>query len=537
MTPSHHKTNLYLLLIAVMVVVITSCSKDDFNPDLEASDVWQPNIAFPLAYSEIGIDDFAQANDSTTIIITDNDQFCTLVYRNEVFDLRADQLIQLPDQSVSTAFSLNNSEILTLNNSGQVHISQSRDLQFQVSQGIEIDSVLLKNSSLVIDYSSDFPMNSELTITIPGLIKNNIAFSQIIPLVYSGTAISGQLSIPLHMYHMDLTKNGTTHNTLQVFYDITIQGNGSSASPGNSIQCNAGFHSLEFQNLFGFTGQQYIANIPDSVELSIFNNALGTGSFTVAEPLIRFDISNSLGIPFNARISQLTAINTNQSNFVVATGLPDPLPVVSPTIAQAGQTLYSSFTLNNSNSNITSLIDEQPGFILVQSQIATNPAGHSINFMTDSSRLAMNIHVELPLYGTASDFKIRDTLPFNYNDLENVEQLTLRLNIENWFPLEADIQLIFTDENYNGLDTLFVPGEVLIPSGIIPANSERVLMPGKKIQDHTFDKSRILRLLNAKNILIEAGASSYQNGSTNVKIYNDYKLKIKIGAIAKTRIQ
>ena len=43
------------------------------------------------------------------------------------------------------------------------------------------------------------------------------------------------------------------------------------------------------------------------------------------------------------------------------------------------------------------------------------------NFATDSSNLSVDVEVRLPLYGTASNFRIRDTLPFSYDDLDNVE--------------------------------------------------------------------------------------------------------------------
>jgi hypothetical protein len=527
-----------LVILLMLLIFNISCSKDDFNPDLDESPAWEPEIAFPLAYTEIGISDLAQANDSSTTIIIGNDQFCTLVYHDKVFELNAEQLVQIPDQSFQSQFYLDNGQILTLINSGQVQVSRTQEINFSVSQGMEADSMILKNSQLVINCLSEFPSDASIRITIPGLVKNGITFTEIIPLNNTGSGTTTSMtSFPMHDYHMDLTKNGITTNTLVVNYTIKINGNGANTTTTQSIQCDAVFQSLKFQSLYGYIGQQSIINIPDSVELSIFNNASGTGNFAIAQPKIRFDIANSLGIPFHARISQLTAMNSNQTSFTVATGIPDPLPVNSPTINQIGQTQYSNFTLDHTNSNIQSLIAEQPGHLIAQTQVTTNPNGPAANFITDSSNLSINIHAELPLYGTASDFKIKDTVPFHYNDLANVENMLLRLNIENWFPIEAGLQLIFIDDNYLPLDTIFLNGEVVIPSGIIAGNSDRVSIAGKKIQDHLFDSARINKILNAKNIVVVATASTYQQGNTNVKIFSDYKLKIKIGAIVKMKIQ
>jgi hypothetical protein len=510
-----------------------SCSKDDFTPDLAASD-WSPELAFPLADSEISMSDLAHVNDTSTTMVVDDDKFCTLIYRGDVFDLSASQLVTVPDQGHQSQFSLNNSEILTYNNTGQVSVSQSHNLIFNVSQGIELDSMILKNTEMILNINSDFPADATVQVTCPSLLKEGNAFVQTIQMNYSGGPSFAMASFPLNDYHADLTNNGTSHNTLTVNYTITFNGNNGPVSSSNAMSINMVLQNPEYKVLYGYLGQQNLSNIPDTVTLSIFNNAVGTGSFTVAEPSIHFDISNSLGIPFAARISQLTAVS--QTSFTVASGIPDPLPVSSPTIAQQGQTLTGSFTMDNTNSNVTSMISDQPKYLTVQSHVNTNPAGRTINFITDSSHLAVKMIVELPLYGTASNFVIRDTVPFNYNDLENVESLKLRLNIENWVPLDAAIQLVFTDESNTPLDTLFFPGEVVVPSGIVSGTGERVTISGKKITDMVFDQQRISRILGAKKIEIIATANTYQQGSVNVKIYNDYRLKVKIGAIAKLKI-
>lgn len=529
---------LYVIIrIAILCMLLSSCSKDDFNPDLDASPDWSPEIAMPLAYTEIGIEDLAHANDSNTIVVINNEQYCTLIYHDRVFDLHASQLVQIPDQVLQRQFSLNNSEILTLSNNGQIQVTNRSDLFFPAGQDVEADSMILKNSELTIDCISDFPANSTIEIDIPGLRKNGVGFKETITLTTNGNGSVQEVStFPLNNYFVDFTKSGTVHNTLEIIYNVTISGNGSGVSPSNSIQCNAVFQDMDFKTMYGYLGQQNIGNIADSIEISIFKNAGSTGSFTVAEPSITIDISNSIGIPIDARISQLTAFHSNQTNFVVATGIPDPLPVNSPSISQVGETFYSGFTMHNNNSNVNSLISQQPGFLLMQSQIAINPAGRSINFLTDSSMLAMDVRVELPLFGTANDFKIIDTVPFNYNDLEQVETLTLRINVENWFPMEAGIQLVFTDDENNNLDTLFLPGEIIIPSGILSGNDERVSAAGKKIIDQPFSSARIQKILKAKNIIVNAAASTVQNGTKNVKIFNDYKLKVKLGIVAKMKI-
>lgn len=526
-------------MIPVLLAFLSiSCNKDDFNPDLLEPTVWEPEIAFPLVYTEIGISDLANVNDSNTTIVTDPDQFCTLIYNGRAFEISAAQMVTVPNQSFQRQYSLNNNQILTLGNSGQVQVTKTHMVDFSIPQGVEIDTLYCKSGSLNLSFSSDFNVDASVVIQIPSLTKNGIPYSTTLPLDYSGgIPVVNTLSTPLTGYRFDFTSGNTSHNKLAITYQITFTGGAAGVSTGNQISCASEFDSVKYSILYGYTGQQSLSNIQDSIEISIFNNSIGTGSFSIAEPKIRFDISNSLGIPFSARLNQLTALNGNLTSFVVANGIPDPLPVLSPVVAQAGQVLLSGFTLDNTNSNVVALIDQQPKYFISQSQVTTNPNGRVINFLTDTSKIAMDVHVELPFYGTAENFKIKDTVPFSYNDLDQVEALTIRINLENGFPLESSIQLIFADDSLNALDTLFSENEVVIASGVVDQVTGRVTVPGKKIHDHVFSRERIEKILSAKYIYVISSATTFNGGNTNVKIYNDYKLKLKIGAIAKMKIQ
>lgn len=527
-----------ILLAAIIAILGTGCNKDDFNASLLEQTVWTPEVAFPLVHTEMGIADLAQVNDSNTTLIIDENQFCTLLYNSRAFEVTAQQLLVIPDQNFSKAYGLNANQIATLGNTGTVSISKSHTVDFSLSQGAEIDSMFFKAGDLELSFSSDFPLNGSIQLIIPGLIKNGLPLSTTLPVNYNGTLpVTVATTLPLAGYKGDFTESGTAHNRLRVDYTIVLSGSASSITTGNRISCNPVFKGIQFSSLFGYAGQQNLTNFKDSVEISIFNNSIGSGSFSIAEPKIRFDITNSLGLPINARVTQLLALNGNLTSFVVATGVPDPLPVNSPGINQIGQSAFSSIQLDHNNSNITAMIDQQPKYLISQTQATTNPAGHTLNFLLDSSKIAVDVHVELPFYGTADNFKVKDTVPFSYNDLANVSELMLRMDLENGFPLESSVQLIFTDEQNQPLDTLFNINEVVIPSGTIGAGSERVSIPGKKTHDQFFDVSRIAKILNAKKIIVVATATSANNGNTNVKIFADYQLKIKIGAIAKMKIQ
>jgi len=521
-------------IISITFLLCVSCRKEDFDPDKFQTPDWHPQVALPLVYSILDIQDMAGINDSAVTLETDANQFCTIVYEGRIFELPATDLVSFTDQSYQNSISLNNNQILTLTANGQVTFSGTQLLDFSMSQGIEIDSINLKAGSLMMNFSSDFRNNINIQLTIPEMISPaGQVYTAIIPMQYNGTIpVTHQINVPLSGYEFDMTDGGTIHNRLRINYQVTVMGSAAGITSGNSISWNTSFSDIRYNTVYGYIGQQNFTGLRDSVEISMFGNSVGSGTFTIADPLITFDISNSIGIPFSAHLTQLVAMNANLTDFTVANGIPDPLPVLSPTINQAGQTIHSAFTLHRNNSNMVALIAQQPKFLISQTQLSTNPSGVSINFLQDTARIAVDMHCELPLFGTAKDFTINDTVPFSYSDLNNVEELTLRVDIENGFPLEAGVELVFLDKNFNPVDTIFTGTETIIQSGTVDATSGRVTAPGKKIVDRLFERSRINKILSAENILVKAIATSTNNGNTNVRIYSDYQLKVKVGAIA-----
>ncbi len=522
----------------IFLLGFQSCSKDDFIPDNLKDPDWSPELALPLAYSEIGIDDLAHNNDTSTVILVDANQFCTLLYKGRVFELDGKQLIQVPDQMAGQSFQLNSTQISALNASGQVLVTGNQNITFSVSQGVEIDSMTLAGGILEFEILSQFPLNANVRITLPAMKNAGLVFSQSIDLIYNGMSpVQALASCPLANYKVDLSQGGTGHNMLQIQFAVTFQGNSSQVNSSQTLQIDTRMKSMDYSMIYGYAGQQTLISPPDSVAISIFKNALGSGSFSIANPTITFDISNSVGIPFLGRVPSLTGLNHNMTSYIACTGIPDPLPLTSPSLTQVGQTMHSGFSLNSSNSNIMAMIQNNPAWLIASTQTSTNPSGYARNYIPGDGKLVVDMTLSLPLHGTATNFVIRDTLPFTYNDLDKVESFTLRLGIENWFPLESNARLIFTDDQFNPLDSVFTNSNLIIPSGKIQGNSERVSIPGYKIAEEKLDVNRINKIKGATKIIVETIANTVNNGTTDVKIYHDYKMKVNIGARVKLKVK
>src|ERR1035437_10877225 len=85
------------LFMAILIFTIQSCIKDNFKLNKLAKTDWNPNIAVPLIYSSLTVQDILTKADHQGVVSVGNDNFCTIVYKGNLFSLKGSDLIQIPD--------------------------------------------------------------------------------------------------------------------------------------------------------------------------------------------------------------------------------------------------------------------------------------------------------------------------------------------------------------------------------------------------------------------------------------------------------
>ncbi|MFH1005255.1 MAG: hypothetical protein V1781_07160 [Bacteroidota bacterium] len=524
----------YLLSAAIMISVIQSCVKDNFEFNKLTKTEWNPNIAVPLVYSSLTIQDILNRSNQQNQIIVGSDNFCTLIYRGNLFSLSASDLIQIPNQQPpSYSAPLSPAQIAVLSSIGTVTASYSQTVNFvSGTNSPEIDSVIFKTGNISISLNSDFRFSGQIVIKIPAAKKNGVVFSKTLLLAYSGSVpVIATANYDLAGYTFDMTNGGTIYNQFAINYDITLTGSGTPPLTTNEITFNQSLSDMKFDKLFGDIGQLALSPDKDTVALSIFRNAFGTGNFTLVNPKIKIVISNSYGVPIAANISQFDGYKPKTGNYSI-TGSPNPLPIYSPNFSQIGQNLTGSFTLDNSNSNIVSVINNIPEYVIYKINSQTNPSGATHNnFVIDSSHFKVDMEIEMPLWGTAKNFSLIDTADFKMDQtiIDDIESGLFRVYNSNGFPIDIEMQIYFTDSIYNKLDSLMLPNQLILQSAIVNLSTGIVISPTQKTYDVVFTKTKLENLKRSKHILIKAVANTTNGGNTNVKFYSDYKLDVKLG--------
>lgn len=415
-------------------------------------------------------------------------------------------------------------------------IKDSSLVNFQAGGATQINSLSCKTATLAINISYGIKHNASIVISIPAATLGGVPFSQTIPITYSGSSpVIVNQNYDLSNYTIDMTNHGTTHNTLNVYYTITITKDANPTNVGDAVSFTETFTNVAYNNIVGYLGQQALSPNTDTIPITIFNNNLLTGNIQLVNPQIKVFLTNSYGLPIQANFNIFEGYTPGHAPVAINyTGAPpNPLnPIVIPVPATIGQSAKDSFALNGTNSNLVSLLNNFPKNVIYNISSLSNPLGPVYNnFITDTSQFRVDMEVDLPLYGTVTNFMFQDTVKYSFNlNTNNVEAITVRAFINNGFPLDVGMKLTFVDSAYNVIDELVNPlYTVVIPSASINTTTHMVTSPTQHSADFTIPSSVIPQLNKVKHILIGAKVNSANSSSTPVKIYNYYHLDVSLG--------
>jgi hypothetical protein len=544
-----------VFLFGASALFWASCTKDYFDGEKldKAMDQleWDPEIAVPLVYSSYSIEDLLAGNEDVVgdFVQIGSDKLITLVYEDELLSLKAEDAMIIPDQAFVVAY--NQPVTIPSYVGNSITFSGSQNNAFNGGSGNQIDSIYLKSGFLNLTFTSTFQHDVSVNISIPDLQKNGVPFQQMVNLSFTGSVpITNNVVIDMTGYIVDLTDGGTTYNQLVIDYDIDVTGNGNPVTAGDAINVNGSMIGIKFAKLFGYLNVAPISSAPDSVLLNIFEQAQGVGQFQLVNPSVKFTFKNSIGVPLDCNFNQFMGVNTNSgSTFDLSNNpdIPTPLPILSPNFSQIGQELSSSFTI--ANSGVRDLINGQPNIIIYSVNSGTLSGSGQQGFVLDTSSFKVTMRVEMPLYGRADIFTIRDTIDFSISsdsassgsgssastDTSNIEidlvSLTLKSILKNQFPMDISLQGYLINENGAILDSL-LNGFTTIPSAQVDANG-RSTTPGVVNIESIFTKARVEKFADIKKIVIMAKAATLNGATQDVKIYSDYQLSVKIGIKAK----
>ncbi|MFA6925036.1 MAG: hypothetical protein WC223_12390 [Bacteroidales bacterium] len=532
----------FLYVFVLFLFLMPSCRKEnfDFKNKFASTNKYDPNMSLPLVHSKLSIEDIISGSSANQFFKTDASNIVTLFYKSNVFEKYAkDVFSTIDDQTFSNNYNFTLPFGLPVGDSAFTNYNPVFSLT--TTNGEQFDSITVKSGTLRFHLnSSNYNHQAKFDVTLPNVLKNGTAFKTTIHYTYSG-------SLPVDITRdFDLTGYTiafTPTNQLAVNIKITGYGDNNTNTSPYDFNFETSLIAVQYLRMFGYLGQRTISLGQDSILLHVFKNNFN-GSMQVDDPKLKINVYNSFGIPVKTTFNKLqvySSVNAPNTINIGGTGLNNPLTIGYPTMSQIGQSVLTSVLLNKGNSNIADAINISPKKFLYDIIANTNPLGvSSPNFVLDTSKIKVDFEIEIPLSDFCGKFIIQDTMPFGVTelskDIKDLKWIKFRVNAENWFPLDAVMQIYFTDtiagNKYHIVDSLILNSTDKIIDGAIqgPSPNYRVTTPKLKLTEILVEKDKLEKIENCNNMFIRATINTIYNPLFRVRIYNNYILDIKLSA-------
>jgi hypothetical protein len=522
-----------LLLICILSLALSSCRRGDPS--------WETGIGVPVAHGSFGIEQLIA--DSLTSAGADG-----TVYVDYTFSLNnigVDTLFKIPDTTMRYVYpALMASGVYQ---PGYLFYSQNTTTRYQLGS-VQLMNCVLRKGKMILAVKNDITQPIDLRIILPGATLNNQVLDTVIivPAAASSTlAHRDTFSIDLSNYSIDLRGSLLNQvNTLNIQYSVNV----STTAPGpasitqfsDSVALNMTLSGIVPEYVRGYFGNQTIQAGPDETATNIFD-LITSGSFGLDSLKMELELENYVGMDARMRINSLWTRNAQTGQTVMMAA-----PVIGQTYNFNRATysygnppsVPSQFTmqLDNSNSNLRAMIENQPDFLGYNISVETNPLGNisgSNDFYYNDWGLNAKMHMLMPLSFHASQLTLADTLDVDLTAVENPDAIgggTLTVFAQNSFPFHAAVQLYLLDAAGNITDVLVAQPNVIAQAPLVSSNSSLVsagTTPGILHIPLTADQSR--RLLSSSRVYTKV---IFDTGSAPnyVRIRNTDKLDMRITA-------
>lgn len=501
------------LLSLLLLFSFTSCVDFTSLSDAEVPD-YEAEFAIPLINSRVTIQEIIDAGESLEALHIDADGSLRFEYQGSEVEGTGEQAFQLLTADFPPFFPVGQPETR---------------FPLSIINGINLDRLDFKAGTFVYSFQNPNSEKVVVNFEFSSLQKNGtpLRFKAEVP-AFSG---SGNLPIGTNLSNPILL-NG--YQLLPENNEVTLRysAKGESGQDVSISNFTVQLKDAQFSYAEGYLGKILIDGISDSIAIDLLKNNEGE-SISFADPKGILEIENSFGVPARAEVTDFKVITSDgQEKDVSGTIVEEGANLPYPDINAVGSVEIGSIIIDKSNSNIVELFAEGPQSLRYKVDVSVNPDEdpNLKGFITDSSYYHLKLKVELPLYGTASNYVTRDTSDFNLEEIKNIQSATFKIVTENELGVDAAVQVYFLDDQNNVLETLF-PDQTLIAKGA-PVDDNGLTNSMATLS--TFveaDAARTERLLQASQIVIEVGFSTETNDPKAVKILSTQGIRVKIGAV------
>ncbi|MFM7853909.1 MAG: hypothetical protein ACKO96_18795 [Flammeovirgaceae bacterium] len=479
-----------------------------------------PALILPVAFGNLSISDLLDKSDSINIKVKP-DGLVYLNYDQSLISKDIRNLIDIPsinNKSVELPIPAGNYPAnipdYTLNIP-----NETIDMGIAPEQLTEIG---FKNGTISYEASLT-PANPnfvyEVHISIPEFISS------------SGSKLSQQVTAKGNVPLAGYTFKSANANKFTVALSVVIKKNALpvTIAPNTKVNFNFSITGLDFTYIKGFFGDQ-IATAPlETIDIQAFNNSLqNNANVSFAAPTIDFLVTTDYGVPLELDFPVLEASKPG-ATLAMQTSPVNPISLNAPV------SLGGSATTAIQVTNAKQLLSFAP------TQLKYMVRGHinqglttGINFMADTSKMRVKMHVEVPLYGNAYNIILTDTASIDLGEIDQtkIDSASLKVNAINELPLDASLQFVLTDDRYVFIDSLLTTSQSKIIKGSSVDSNGDLLSVSRVNKSILLQQDKISKIFKARKIIITAKLNTSKNSAgelIDVKFKSQYKININVG--------
>jgi len=513
-----------IILLLIPIILLFSCKKR------EDTIRWNINGLAPAVYGELSIFDILP----DSVLVTNTDSTININLGVNLYTLDLDSLVGVPDTILNDTFALPFPVPVTVS-PGQIFVNQPEENNMSMG-GAELTYITVKSGTI----------NYQLTSTIQGKIiyeyqipvaidANGNAFSQLVYVdaASPGNPASANGSFDLSGYSIDLSGiSGNSYNVIQTNVNIKVDptnGSDVTASNQDTVYTTNELSSIKIDYAKGYFGNESFAIGPEKINSTAFNNIIA-GDIDIDQIDVDLELVNGIGVDASIAFNSLTASNNSSEIALSHSIIGNNININRAN--EVGSVIYPYYfttLLNNSNSNIDFMLELLPDSIGYGLDLELNPLGNVSahnDFISSDAPMELNMNVNLPLSIIANNLTLADTIDIQISDTSGLHSVMLNINLENGFPLEAQLDLALLDQNDMVVSHIYSP--MLIPSATIDGNG---IVSDISVSTHqlTLNQKDFNTLIQNKKLVLKVIFNT-PTFTSHIDIYDYYKLKFNVVA-------
>ena len=395
-------------------------------------------------------------------------------------------------------------------------------IDFELENGEQIHNLELLTGKIIYNISSSIDSDLSFKLTLPSATTDGEMFESVQIISSENNSTYGEIDISDVI--IDLTSDSTQpYNKIPIHFEVFIDSGNELITLTNEdyAEVNFSFSDLSIKYADGYFGDYEIdlgGDIVD-IDLQIFEDF--DSGLILDDPQFIIRVLNSVGVGASINAG-LNAFSPNLDNAIFSFN-----EIIESPLSVDG-VIEQSWVYDKNNSTIENIIALPPQQIEYFGSANLNGSSSgNLNFITSDSKMTLGVEVDFPMSLNIANISLKDTIVINeIENVNNIESLSLFMNIDNGFPLDTKLDILLRDSVSNvTFDTLEIAN---FSSGITDDNGYLIESYFSKNQ-FNLNNNQIENLSKSNQLVLDVTLNTEDNKS--IKLYSDYEFLVSIGML------